>query len=33
MVSFNQVLRLISLPIAGSAFLIAVQLSTGMGFR
>jgi len=33
MVSFNQVLRLISLPIAGSVFLIAVQLSTGMGFR
>jgi hypothetical protein len=33
MISFNQVFRLISLPIAGSAFLIAVQLSTGMGLR
>ncbi len=33
MVSFNQVLRLLSLPIAGSFFLIAVQLSTGMGLR
>lgn len=33
MISFNQVLRLITLPIAGCLFLMAVQLSTGMGFR
>jgi hypothetical protein len=33
MASFNQILRLVSLPIAGGVFLIAVQLSTGMGFR
>ena len=33
MISFNQAFRLLSLPIAGSVFLIAVQLSTGMGLR
>jgi hypothetical protein len=33
MASFNQLLRLISLPIAGCVFLLAVQLSTGMAFR
>jgi len=33
MISLDQILRLISLPIAGSVFLIAVQLSTGMGLR
>jgi hypothetical protein len=33
MISFNQIFRLISLPIAGSVFLVAVQLSTGMGLR
>ena len=33
MISFNQVFRLVSLPIAGSVFLLAVQLSIGMGLR
>ncbi|MDR6660272.1 hypothetical protein J2W51_002842 [Tardiphaga robiniae] len=33
MISEAQILRLIALPLAGCAFLIAVYLTTGIGLR